>query len=80
MKEYLSKYKWQIIIFSLVFIFLIPLAINAIFKQKAPCNFWVAEWGQEMLFPFTEHYSPLLQLLSESICQSNMHRKVTKMI
>ena len=45
MKEYLSKYKWQIIIFSLVFIFLIPLAINAIFKQKAPCNFWVAEWG-----------------------------------
>lgn len=45
MKEYLSKYKWQIIIFSLVFIFLIPLAINAILKQKAPCNFWVAEWG-----------------------------------
>lgn len=45
MKEYLSKYKWQIFIFSLVFIFLIPLAINAIFKQKAPCNFWVAEWG-----------------------------------
>ena len=45
MKEYLSKYKWQIFIFSLMFIFLIPLAINVAFKQKAPCSFWVAEWG-----------------------------------
>ena len=45
MREYLSKYKWQIILAFTVFIVIIPAVINWFFKLESPCNFFVAEWG-----------------------------------
>ena len=45
MRNCISKYKRQIVIFLLVCLVLIPLAINVAFKLKAPCAFWTAEWN-----------------------------------
>lgn len=44
MIEWMSKNKWKLFISFIVFIFIIPLAINIFFKIKAPCAFFVAEW------------------------------------
>lgn len=44
MKQYFLKYKWQIAILSFVFIIIIPVIINVLFKFESPCSFLVAEW------------------------------------
>ena len=44
MKEWISKHKPKLLISFVVFIFIIPLAINTFFKIKAPCAFFAAEW------------------------------------
>lgn len=45
MKEWISKHKRKLFISFFVFLFIIPLAINTLFKIKAPCAFFAAEWS-----------------------------------
>lgn len=44
MKTFLSKYKWKLLVASVIFIIAIPLAINVLFKTAAPWDIFVAEW------------------------------------
>lgn len=44
MGKYLSKYKLRTIFTAFVFIVVIPMIINQLFKLKAPCDFFVAKW------------------------------------
>ncbi len=44
MKSFLSKNKWKLLLAFVIFIVLIPLAINALFKIAAPLSMFAAEW------------------------------------
>ena len=44
MKDFILKYKFKIASFFVIFIVVIPLIINVLFKIEAPCNILVAEW------------------------------------
>lgn len=44
MKKYFFKYKWEIVVAFAVFIIIIPVIINCLFKLESPCDFFVAEW------------------------------------
>lgn len=45
MKALFAKYKWKTIIAFVIFVIIIPFAINWLFKIDAICDFFVAEWG-----------------------------------
>ena len=45
MKDFILKYKFKIASFFVIFIVVIPLIINGLFKIEAPCNILVAEWS-----------------------------------
>lgn len=44
MRNYISKYKRQIVIFLLVCVVLIPLTINVVYKLQAPYAYLATEW------------------------------------
>lgn len=52
MKKNFLKHKRKIMLAFLVFIVIIPAVINWIFKLKAPCDFFVAEWGASDVLAF----------------------------
>lgn len=45
MKDFILKYKFKIASFFVIFIVVIPLIINGLFKIEAPCNILAAEWS-----------------------------------
>ena len=44
MKNFLLRHKWKLLFAFLLFVIVIPLGINCLYKLTSPCDFFAAEW------------------------------------